>query len=131
MKYFLDRINKQSYCWTWVGSIGHDGYGRAYYKGKNNMAHRAVYRAFVDEIPPEMTIDHLCRNKLCVNPEHLQVASQRDNILRSDNQASINTKKTHCVNGHEYTAKNTYSYKASRGKGIWRACKTCRGMTLK
>lgn len=122
--YLHERISKTNYCWTWTGSVGWDGYGRAYHNRLNQLAHRAVYTEFKGKIPPKMTIDHLCRNKICVNPEHLEVVSQRENILRGDTRAGKNAKKSHCSRGHEFTPENTYTYTGSRG-GTWRACRAC------
>ena len=121
-QYYIDRIRKTNYCWHWTGSIAKDGYGQAV----GQQAHRAVYKQLVGEIPAKMTLDHLCRNKSCVNPEHLEIVTQRENILRGDTQAGKNARKTHCVNGHEFNEQNTNI--TPRG---WRICRKCRYERLK
>lgn len=67
-----------------------------------------------------MTLDHLCRNRLCVNPEHLEVVSRGENVLRGVGVTAENKRKTHCAHGHEFTTENTYRY------GNKRHCRTCR-----
>lgn len=92
-------------CWTWK-AVSTTGYG---YSGKQ-PAHRAVWEALVGPIPPGMSLDHLCRNRPCVNPDHLRVVSMRDNTLASPiTITGINARKTHCVNGHPFDADNTYT----------------------
>ena len=68
-------------CWVWAGSITSEGYG-SFYRGKNLKAHRVVYEFLVGPIPDGLTIDHLCRNKPCVNPAHLEVVTRAENIAR-------------------------------------------------
>ena len=68
-----------------------------------------------------MTIDHLCRNRRCVNPEHLEPVSRGENVLRGDGHSARNARKTHCIRGHEFTVEN--SYYAPNGKG--KRCREC------
>jgi hypothetical protein len=84
------------------------------------LAHRASYEAFIGPIPDGMTIDHLCRNRKCVNPSHLEAVPMRVNVLRGVGVTAKNAVKTHCVNGHEFNDQNTYS--DSKGRSC-RACK--------
>ncbi len=107
-------------CWVWVGVQDYNGYGRFFYNRKNDRAHRVSYQLYVGPIPDGMTIDHLCRNRRCVNPTHLEVVSLRENILRGLGIPAINARKTHCKNGHEFNKINTYYY---RNGG--RACRIC------
>lgn len=69
-------------CWRWRGSIQANGYGRFRANGKTTYAHRAAYALFVGPIPDGLGLDHLCRNRWCVNPEHLEPVTQRENIRR-------------------------------------------------
>ena len=88
-------------CWVWVGSVDPAGYGKVYIGERATMryAHRVSYELFVGEIPPGLTVDHLCRNRSCVNPEHLEVVTLRENVLRGEGAGAINARKTHCKCG--------------------------------
>lgn len=93
------------------------------------MAHRLVWELLVGPIPQGKQIDHLCRNHACVNPEHLDIVTQRTNLLRGFGAAGLNARKTECKNGHPFTPENTYLYPAGRGRGTWRNCRTCMAAT--
>lgn len=79
------------------------GYGRFQFSGKPVRAHRFSFEYFRFPVPPELELDHLCRNKWCVNPFHLEAVTHQTNMLRGDGFASRNASKTHCHKGHEYT----------------------------
>ena len=112
-------------CWEWKGEINDSGYGIFQSKGR---AHRFAYEALTGmAIPEGLQIDHLCRNRKCVNPSHLDVVTGGENLRRSPLLWSIWLKlhakyrnKTHCPQGHPYDEKNTYVY-ASGG----RQCRMC------
>jgi hypothetical protein len=88
-------------CWEWQASITKHGYGRFSAVGSRpELAHRLAYQALVGQIPSGLVIDHLCRNRRCVNPSHLEVVSADVNTLRGGCPAAVNAKKTHCPNGH-------------------------------
>jgi len=99
-----------------------DGYGRFWLKGRWIGAHRASYLLFVGPIPPAKQLDHLCRNRRCVNPLHLEIVTQQENIARglTGKLNHRNAKKTHCKRGHEFTEENTYP---TPGGG--RKCREC------
>ncbi len=87
-------------CKIWIGATGANGYGRFRVKGNVLMAHRFAYELYRGPIPIGLTIDHLCRVKYCVNPDHMEPVSIKDNILRGFSPAAINARKTHCKLGH-------------------------------
>ena len=82
-------------CWIWLGAKSH-GYGAARHNGKNCSAHRVMYEELVGPIPNGLEINHLCRVKNCVNPEHLEPVTHRENCLRI-----LRTIKEFCINGHK------------------------------
>jgi hypothetical protein len=108
-------------CWVWQASVDRDGYGNFSIKRKWVSAHRYSYTTHIGPIPDDLVIDHLCKNPSCVNPEHLEAVSQRTNILRGNTIQARRAAITHCPQGHEYTADNTYIDK--RNSRHCRACK--------
>lgn len=107
-------------CWLFAGKITEREYGMIYDGEKWRVAHRVVYESLVGEIPDGLVLDHLCRVKQCVNPEHLEPVPHRINTLRGIGPTAVNKTKTHCINGHEFTPDNVYIRKYG-----WRGCRTC------
>lgn len=103
-------------CWGWSAAIGDTGYARI----DNTYAHRVGYLMFVGDIPKGMHIDHLCRNRQCVNPEHMEVVTVRTNVLRGVGPTAINAARTRCKRGHELSGDNLYV----RSNG-YRLCRKC------
>lgn len=101
-------------CWFYAGHINSNGYGLVFSEGKRIYAHRVMYEAHKNGVPKGLQIDHLCRNRRCVNPEHLEPVSRKDNILRGNGLTAINARKTHCINGHPFDKMNTYIVIAGR-----------------
>jgi hypothetical protein len=108
-------------CWLWTGVLGVDGYARVSVGGRLRSAHRTSYEVHVGPIPEGLQIDHLCRVRHCVNPEHLEPVTAQTNTRRGQTIAAKHAATTHCPQGHEYTPENTYSSK--RGE---RDCRQCR-----
>lgn len=117
-------VDEASGCWLWQRAINDKGYGVATigvwpdraWRG----AHRVVYEELVGPIPDGLQLDHLCRVRHCVNPDHLEPVTIEENILRGVGFAALNARKTECPHGHPYTPENT-SFSA---KG-YRHCRTC------
>ena len=118
VKAFWNRVNKAAACWLWIGARDKDGYGK--FGWPPRMAHRISYEFLVGPIQAGLEIDHLCRNPGCVNPAHLEPVTHKENMMRGLGVGSANAAKTRCLNGHEYTADNTYR----RPDGT-RDCRTC------
>lgn len=114
-------------CWLWFGPTYPNGYGCVSHEkreiGKSRMAHRISYEMHRGPIPQGLVIDHLCRNRGCVNPAHMECVTFRENCIRGVGLAKghdFNRRKTHCPQGHPYDAENTYR----RPDGS-RACREC------
>ena len=107
-------------CWLWTGHLMGIGYGQFKLNGKVQYAHRVAYTLANGPIPDGLHIDHLCRNRGCVRPSHLEAVTQRENILRGDSPAAKRAKFTECPQGHAYTPENTITRKTG-----WRECRTC------
>jgi hypothetical protein len=107
-------------CFLWQGYRTPDGYGILRFNGRMVGAHRAAWMMMRGQIPEGLTIDHLCRVPACVNPDHMEVVSNRTNILRGNATSAINARKTHCLKGHPLAHPNLYI--DSRGH---RTCKRC------
>ena len=115
-------------CWLWLGCFSDTGYGSLYYAGRNQNAHRLVYEHFIGPVPTGLHLDHLCRVRGCVNPEHLEPVTCRENLRRGTHRnvsAEINASKTHCIRGHAFDETNTRFYRGSRTGKTYRECITC------
>ena len=118
----LKAVPDASGCLVFNGAKSTCGYGEIRIaEGKLGRAHRIVYEALVGAIPDGLVLDHLCRNQMCVNVEHLEAVTPRENTMRSPiAPAAINARKTECKRGHPFNAVNT----AIGSKGE-RVCRTC------
>lgn len=114
------KIIDENGCWIWSGPLAHGtGYGSLHWRGGPKLVHRVSYIVYKGEIESKMVIDHLCRNKLCFNPDHLESVTTKENILRGTSPAAINSKKEYCINGHNLE-ENAYTYDSKR------LCRVCR-----
>ena len=110
-------------CWLWEGYVDKDGYGRMVSREHSvvvsGYVHRMAWEQYRGAIPKGMQIDHLCKIKNCVNPEHLEVTSPQVNNLRSNSMAAKYARRDACKHGHPLTGANV------RKVGNTRVCQTC------
>jgi hypothetical protein len=119
-------VDAGSGCWVWQKAVSADGYGRISVGSRadgtraNGYAHRVSYELTRGPIPNGLHLDHLCRNPPCVNPDHLEPVSTRENtIARGVGPVAQQSRQTHCKRGHEFTDANTYR---NGGKRFCRQC---------
>lgn len=112
-------------CWLWEGPRSRDGYGRMTWRGSTRFAHRIIYELLRSAIPSGLELDHLCRVRCCVNPDHLEPKTHRANMLAPGSAAVVarNAAKTHCPRGHELVGDNLDRYQARSGGRKCRKCK--------
>lgn len=99
----LGYVIQENGCWDWV-ALDPEGYGRWSQRRGTKMAHRRIYELLRGPIPKGLTIDHLCRNRACCNPDHLEPVTFLENVMRGHGPAAQNARKTHCPQGHPYNA---------------------------
>jgi hypothetical protein len=108
-------------CWEWTGYTVPLGYGSVRLGDILYQTHRVAYTILIGPIPEGLTIDHLCRNRRCVNPDHLEPVPARVNVLRSFGPAGLKARQTQCIRGHAFDDANTH-FNATSGA---RVCVIC------
>lgn len=116
-------------CWWWTGAKSRDGYARTYRPTGSRYAHRVAYELLMGPIPTGLELDHLCRNRGCVNPDHMEPVTHVENVRRGTlgsvarlSAAAID----HCPHGHPYNEKNTYIKRPHNGRRYThRHCRVC------
>lgn len=112
---FNSKINPTPTCWIWEGAITDRGYGQFWDGNKMRRAHIISYELSNGPVPTGLELDHICRVRCCVNPEHLDAVTHRENCRRGIGS------KTHCINNHEFTPENT-QYAGSANRRVCRIC---------
>lgn len=124
---FWGKVDASGDCWTWTASQAGGGYGWfASAKGRSTPAHRWSYEHLVGPVPDGLDLDHLCRNRACVRPDHLEPVTRRTNLLRGNTLPAKNAGKTHCSKGHEFIEENTYVDRLGK-----RHCRACRAVAAR
>lgn len=111
----------ESGCWIWLGETSIKGYGRMNLNNKKISAHTFAYELHNGERKAGLVCDHICRVRCCVNPSHIRMITNKENVLIGESFAAKNANKTHCIKGHEYTEENTVQRKHG-----WRECRICK-----
>ncbi len=123
----MERVVPEGDCWRFTGAINATGYGvigRGTRGAGNALTHRAAYEHFIAEIPEGLDLDHLCRNRWCCNPWHMEPVSRIVNVSRGLRAPGY--RLSHCRRGHEFTPDNTLTHRS--GDRIQRKCRTCTAM---
>lgn len=121
---FWSKVDRTGDCWEWTASGKLAGYGHIRVNGRLWLAHRYSWTLAGRELTEGLVLDHICDNKKCVNPDHLQQVTHRENILRGTSPSASNSTRTHCIRGHVFDESNTYVN--PRGKRLCRTCKKAR-----
>jgi hypothetical protein len=121
---FWSHVSLGDGCWEWTGSLT-EGYGQVQSEKRKWLAHRLAYVWMIGPIPSGLELDHLCRNRRCVNPHHLEPVTRRENILRGEGPSAQAARLTHCKRGHDL------ALNAERAGEGHRRCRVCARATAR
>jgi hypothetical protein len=110
-------------CWEWTGARANTGYGVVTWRYKTLYVHRVVYEHYKGPVPESLELDHLCRNRACANPDHLEAVARVENTRRGNHPSSVIARSGMCSKGHPMTPENTMFVRTRPGRRICRECK--------
>lgn len=113
-------------CWEWTGGTNAGGYGVLNIAKRPRLVYRVLYELVVGPVPDALELDHLCRNRRCVNPDHLEPVTHRENVLRGDAPSARAHRENICKRGHEFTPDNTYWFGPDKRHRQCQACNRLR-----
>lgn len=125
VKRFWSKVDKggPQGCWLWTAGVSpNTGYGNFWLESGTVSAHRYSWELANGAVPDGLHLDHICRTRACVRPDHIEPVTMQTNILRGVSPAALNARKTHCIRGHEFTETNTYR---PPGRPDSRFCREC------
>lgn len=124
LKRFWSKVEITPECWNWKGACSKNGYGQFYLAGKHALAHRSSFEIRGEYLPSDMVVDHICKNKKCVNPIHLRIVTKQINTIEnSESLPALNAAKDRCKNGHLFEEGNIYWHGPKKDK---RECLICK-----
>ena len=120
---FWSKVDRSADCWIWLRSRNPAGYGKFGASGSGwILAHRWAYEQANGPIPDGITLDHLCRTRACVRPDHLEPVTRAENVLRGEGIPAVAARATACMRGHAFATGDVRHYGPDNR---WRACRTC------
>lgn len=123
---FWPKVAVEGDCIVWMAATNNIGYPVFWMIDHQVYAHRWIYEQCVGRIPDDFEVDHLCRNKRCVAPDHLEAVPQQVNNMRSRSKSAVFARATHCVNGHPFDTANTYMRRTGG-----RMCRECMKLRMR
>lgn len=123
------RFDGPNGCWLWTGTLNEGGYGLFHFNRdglhRHLLAHRLALHLSGRPVPQDKVVDHLCRNRQCVNPDHLEIVDTLTNVMRGNGYFAVNARKTHCRHGHLLEGDNVRWGISRRTGGPTRDCRAC------
>lgn len=122
LSHFFTKVRKTDSCWLWLAGKDWDGYGIYWVHKRSVRAHRWIYEQLKEAVPAHLVIDHLCKTPACVNPDHMRVVTNGENVLCGESFSAKNKKKTYCKRGHKLSDDNIFTVPSHPES---RRCRTC------